>query len=51
MTTGEGTNELGMHGEKKRMLERGTVMIFKPIAGCCRLCISINAARSLTLKL
>lgn len=51
MTAGERANELCVRGEEKRRLEREIVMVFKPIAGCCRLCISINAARSLALKL
>lgn len=50
MTAGERTNELGMRGGVQRRLEREIVVVFKPIAGCCRLCVSMNAARGSALK-
>lgn len=33
VTAGERTNEPGVRGEGKRRLERGTVVVFKPIVG------------------
>lgn len=33
VSMGERTNELGMCGEEKKRLERGIVMVFKPIVG------------------
>lgn len=51
-TTRERTHELDVCGKEKGRLEQAiAAMVFKPIVGCCRLCVPMNAAKSLALEL